>query len=118
MEKILLRRRYCCLVLLMICLLCGGCFQCEMGLTIRDDGSVDMSMGVMGVPLLAEPIEELKNRMASNTDAHVERISNGNMSGYSISLKYKDMKELAQEGEEVFARKRSEEHTSELQSPQ
>ena len=106
-EKILLRRRHCCFVLLMICLLCGGCFQCEMGLTIRDDGAVDMSVGMIGVPMLAEPIEEAKNNMVSNTDAHVERIGNGNMSGYSISLKYETIEELAQGDKAFFAARKN-----------
>ncbi len=79
-----------------ISVICAGCFQGKSDLTIGDDGKVTLHNELIGVPLMSEPIEGLKNDMErSQYVKEITPIANGNMSGYRITMQYETIQQFA-----------------------
>ena len=91
------------MVFFLICFVCSGCFQAKTDLIISEDGSVKNSVEIIGVPLLAEQIEELKDSLTKNiATAKVTSITSENMSGYRIEATYPTIEEFANSGMKFY----------------
>ena len=92
-------------LLMMISIFCTGCFQGKSNLTIDSDGKVTLHNEIMGVPVMSEAIEKLKNDLErSNTVTEITPIAEGNMSGYRITTQYNSIEHFATQNLELFNR--------------
>ena len=101
-------KRVLCVLLGILSLVCAGCFGGGVGLTIDESGEVHSRYALLGIDLLREDIEKQKKEIVQNhPNAVVNPIQDGNMSGYSIDLDYKDMDSFAADGIKFFAARRN-----------
>ena len=92
------------LIVTLTTLLSAGCFQGESNLTIDADGKVTLKNEIMGVPLLREHIEALKNEMErKNQVIDITPIASGNLSGYRITTQYTSVEQFAAQNLELYA---------------
>ena len=96
MKKFLL------VAIILLCVTCAGCFQGNSTLVVTDDGKFFLRNKFIGVPLLAEQIESLKNSFAHNPNADISPVAENNMSGYEIRVQYPDVKSFAAEKIPLF----------------
>lgn len=89
--------------LILLCVMCAGCFQGNTNLIITDDGKVFLRNKFIGVPLVAEQIESFKNNFAQNPDAEISPVVENNMSGYEIRVNWPNVKSFASENFSLFA---------------
>ena len=86
-----------------VSVICAGCFQGKSDLTIDDDGRVTLHNELIGVPLMQEPIEGLKNDMErSQFVKEITPIARGNMSGYRITMQYETVQQFAAQEISLF----------------
>ncbi len=98
-----MKRFFCLVVFFVICFICSGCFQARTDLTISEDGSVRNNIAFVGVDLLKDQIEDLKNSLVQNTPtANVTNITLDNMSGYNIEASYPSIEEFANSGMKFY----------------
>ena len=96
MRKHLFYRMLTITVISFICLFSAGCFQGEFGMTITEDGKVSLNNEIIGIPLLHEQIEDLKNQMVKNVPtSKITSISKDNMTGYRMEVEYPSIEEFA-----------------------
>lgn len=96
MKKIFL------LATVLLCVTCAGCFQGNSTLVVTDDGKFFLRNKFIGVPLLAEQIESLKNNFAHNPNADISPVAENNMSGYEIRVQYPNVESFAAEKIPLF----------------
>ena len=90
----------------LITFLCAGCFQGESNLTIDADGKVTLKNELMGVPLLREQIEGLKNELERKSHVvDITPIASGNLSGYRITTEYPSVEQFAAQNIELYAKR-------------
>ena len=87
---------------MLLCVTCAGCFQGNSTLVVTDDGKFFLRNRFIGVPLLAEQIESLKESFAHNPNADISPVTENNMSGYEIRVQYPDVKSFAAEKIPLF----------------
>lgn len=97
MKKILLA------ALIVICVTCAGCFQGGSNLIITDDGEVFMKNKLIGVPLVAEPIESFKESFENKPNADISPVVENNMSGYEVRLHYPSIENFAADGNSLYS---------------
>lgn len=89
--------------MMFVSVICAGCFQGKSDLTIDDDGKVTLHNELIGVPLMREPIEGLKNDMErSQYVKEITPIASGNMSGYRITMQYETIQQFAAQEISLF----------------
>ena len=77
------------------CFLFTGCFQGESSLKFDSSGRITFHNQFIGIPYVANQIEELKNDLVKNNpNAKVERVTQGNLSGYDIVIEYPNLEEF------------------------
>ena len=97
MKKILLA------AIVLLCVTCAGCFQGNSTLVVTDDGKFFLRNKFIGVPLLAEQIESLKNSFEHNPNADISPVTENNMSGYEIRVQYPDVESFTAEKISLFS---------------
>ncbi|MCR5833232.1 MAG: hypothetical protein K6G55_01050 [Selenomonadaceae bacterium] len=86
-----------------ICLISSGCFQGSSNLTINDDGTVFLKNRFLGVPFIAEQMEQLKKNFEDKSNAEISPVSENNLSGYEVTMNYPDVKSFAADGISLYS---------------
>ena len=89
--------------IVLLCVTCAGCFQGNSTLVVTDDGKFFLRNKFIGVPLLAEQIESLKNSFEHNPNADISPVTENNMSGYEIRVQYPDVESFTAEKISLFS---------------
>ena len=83
-------------VLSLVCLTCGGCFQAECDLIITKEGAVVQHSKFIGNPLVIRQIEDWKtNNEKLNPDVKANALVEGNLRGYEFTNNYPDIESFA-----------------------
>ena len=91
------------LILVVIAVMAGGCFRISSDTVIHEDGSVDIKNTMVGVPLLAEQIQEARESAKKNhPNASFKDVQDGNMSGIEETTHYDTIAEMAKADGNMF----------------
>lgn len=91
------------LILVVIAVMAGGCFRISSDTAIHEDGSVDIKNTMVGVPLLAEQIQEARESAKKNhPNASFKDVQDGNMSGIEETTHYDTIAEMAKADGNMF----------------
>lgn len=91
------------LLLIFVCTTASGCFRISSDTAIHKDGSVDIKNTMVGVPLLAEQIQEARESAKKNhPNASLKDVQDGNMSGIEETTHYKTIDEMAKADGNMF----------------
>ena len=91
------------LLLIFVCTTASGCFRISSDTAIHKDGSVDIKNTMVGVPLLAEQIQEARDSAKKNhPNASLKDVQDGNMSGIEETTHYKTIDEMAKADGNMF----------------
>ena len=92
--------------LLMNCLIFTGCFQGETGLNFDSSGKITFHNKIIGIPYAANQIEEVKsNLVKNNPNAKVESVTQGNFSGYNITIEYPNIEKFNEQSFNLYTAK-------------
>ena len=79
-------------VLVLACLMCAGCFQAEVNITVNDDGTITTKNKILANVLMAGAVERAKDDMIRNsTNAKVQSVTEGDLTGYIVEITYEDL---------------------------
>ena len=91
------------LLLIFVCTTASGCFRISSDTAIHKDGSVDIKNTMVGVPLLAEQIQEAReSAKKTHPNASLKDVQDGNMSGIEETTHYKTIDEMAKADGNMF----------------
>ena len=97
------KKKFFILLLLVISVMASGCFRISSDTAIHKDGSVDIKNTMVGVPLLAEQIQEARESAKKNhPNASLKDVQDGNMSGIEETTHYKTIDEMAKADGNMF----------------
>ncbi len=102
-EESILSKRFLLSWLAIITFVCTGCFGGHIGLSIDESGEVHSKVTMVGVEFMRDELERQKQEyLKGHPNAIVTPAQDGNMSGYSIQLDYKDMDSFAADGVKFY----------------
>jgi len=87
---------------ILFCTISAGCLQGGSNLIITDGGEVFMQNRLIGVPLVAEAIENFRRSFEQRGGAEISPVAENNMSGYEIRVHYPSIENFAAEGNPMF----------------
>ena len=96
MNKILLA------VMIFICITCAGCLQGGSNLVITSGGEVFMRNKLIGVPMIADSIENFHQSFEKHPNAEISPVVENNMSGYEVRVHYPSLEAFAAEGNPLY----------------
>ncbi len=97
-------RRFLLVLLAIITFACSGCLGGGNELSIDESGEVHSRFTLVGMDFMREEIEKQKQKLLQgHPNATVAPAKDGNMSGFSITMDYKDMDSFAKDGWEFYA---------------
>ena len=97
------KKKFFILLILVISVMASGCFRISSDTAIHKDGSVDIKNTMVGVPLLAEQIQEARESAKKNhPNASLKDVQDGNMSGIEETTHYKTIDEMAKADGNMF----------------
>ncbi len=92
--------------LLMNCFIFSGCFQGETGLKFDSSGKITFHNRIIGIPYAMNQIEEVKNNIVKNNpNAKVESVTQGNFSGYDITIEYPNIEKFNEQNFNLYTAK-------------
>ena len=97
-------RRFLLVLLAIITFACSGCLGGGNELSIDESGEVHSRFTLVGMDFMREEIEKQKQKLLQgHPNAVVAPVKDGNMSGFSITMDYKDIDSFAKDGWEFYA---------------
>lgn len=87
---------------ILFCMIGAGCMQGGTHLIITDGGEVFLRNRLIGVPMIAESIENFRRSFEKISGAEISPVVENNMSGYEIRVHYSSVENFAAEGNPIF----------------
>ena len=96
-------RNFLLVAMIMLCVMCTGCFEGGSHLIITSDGAVHMKNRFIGVPLIANHIESFRKSFENKPNAEITPVAENNMSGYEVSIIYPSIDSFAADGNPLYS---------------